>query len=104
MIITVDLDQYAIIDESSMIIDDFRKSSKCICQAANSCAWLENPISNKLFSPQIVLKVRFAVLKGCFGRKFVKPQHVILKIFSESQCEQQGVELGIFNSIFDKSK
>ena len=32
VIITVDLDQYAIIDESSMIIDDFRKFSKCICR------------------------------------------------------------------------
>ena len=31
MINAVDLDQYRFIDESSMIIDDFTKSSKCIC-------------------------------------------------------------------------
>jgi hypothetical protein len=47
---------------------------------------------------QILVKVRFSVLGGTL----VRPQHVVLKIFSDCQSEQQGVELGIINSITDK--
>jgi hypothetical protein len=60
-------------------------------------------VKRKMIILQIILKVRFGLLKGRFGKWFVKPQHVVLKIYSESQCEQQGVELGVINSIFNKS-
>ena len=49
---------------------------------------------------QILLRVQFSLLGG-FG---IQSQHFVLKIFSESQSEQQGIELGIFNSISDKEK
>ncbi|XP_063674361.1 uncharacterized protein LOC134811457 [Bolinopsis microptera] len=56
---------------------------------------------DNLQDKEIVLKIRFNLLGGCFG---VQCQHVVLKIFSESQSEQQGVEMGIINSISDKEK
>jgi len=43
-------------------------------------------------------------MNGCYGGKFVRSQHVVLKVFSESQCEQHGMELEVINSIFNKSQ
>jgi len=51
-----------------------------------------------LHNKEILVKVRFSLLGGTV----VRPQHVVLKIFSDCQSEQQGVELGIINSITDK--
>ena len=61
-------------------------------------------ILNTVNFHQIILKARFGVMNGCYGGKFVRSQHVVLKVFSESQCEQHGMELEVINSIFNKSQ
>ncbi|XP_063695421.1 uncharacterized protein LOC134826848 [Bolinopsis microptera] len=60
--------------------------------------------ANLLSDREIILKARFGVMNGFYGGKFVRSQHVVLKIFSESQCEQHGMELKVINSIFNKSQ